>query len=449
LIVDEAHHASAQSYRTVIGHFLKNETLLLVGVTATPNRADGQGLGEIFQEIVADRDILFGIRNGWLAELRGIRIRTGVHLNHVHTKAIDFDQGELGMAVNTAARNDMIARTWLEHAQERQTVVFAVDVQHARDVAAAFKRYGVAAEAIWGDDPERGEKLNAHRQGAFKVLVNCQLLTEGYDDWKVSCIGIGRPTQSEGLYVQMTGRGTRIPNNISNILEARIAGQKILKDDCILLDFVDVTSKHSLVTLASLFGMKPDADLRGRAITEVAAGIEQAKKINHLLDLTRVDDITKLQSYAEQVDLFKGAPLAEIIQFTEYPWHRTGENAYVVALMNNESVVVIRDILDRWHIRGSVNRHKIQDVHPTFDDAIREADFKVGQLGGKAIKSIKSRIKEREAKWHQAEPTRAQLMLCRRMRIQVPPGATKGEVAMKLTQEIQRRKEARAAEKVT
>lgn len=128
LVIDEAHHATAQSYRTVINHFTQNPKLLLLGVTATPNRADGKGLGEIFQEIVEDRDILFGITKGWLAELRGIRVKTGVDLSKVHNKVGDFDLAELGNTVNTYARNDLIARSWFEHAHMRKTVIFSVDV---------------------------------------------------------------------------------------------------------------------------------------------------------------------------------------------------------------------------------------------------------------------------------------------------------------------------------
>ena len=440
LVIDEVHHATATSYRTVIDHFTQNPKLLLLGVTATPNRADGEGLGSIFQEIVDDRDILFGITHGWLVEMRGIRIKTGVSLNNVHSVAGDFNQGELGNTVNTPARNDLIVRSWLEHAKDRQTVMFAVDVQHCQDLAAAFSRYGVAAQAIWGNDPHRDAKLKAHRECKIQVLINCQLLTEGYDDWRVSCIGDAAPTQSEGRYVQKIGRGTRIPDGIGNLLEARKRGIFIAKDECIILDFVDSTSKHSLVTLPTLFGMKQDTDLRGKAISKIVAEIEKVKRRNPLLDLTRVDDVNKLQSYAEQVDLFKVSFPPEIIQLSEYQWHRTGVNAYVLALLNNESVTVIGDMLDKWHIVGDVNGYKVRDERLTFEEAIKEADYKVGMLGGRGLRSLVSR----EAAWKRLPPTPAQLVVCRRMGIVVPQGATKGEVSDKLTQTILQRKQKRA-----
>lgn len=438
IVVDEAHHATAQSYRTIFKHFrvFEDKERLLLGVTATPNRADGTGLGEIFQEIVDDKDILFGINAGWLADVRGVRIKTGTSLNAVHNVAGDFNQGELGSTVNTPARNALVVKAWKEHGAARQTVMFTVDVQHAKDLATAFRTHGIAAEAVWGGDPDRAEKMKYHQSGATKVICNCQILTEGYDDWRVSCIGMAKPTQSEGLFTQCIGRGTRIPSNIENLLIARKLGQRIDKEDCIVLDYVDVTSKHSLVTLPTLFGLGPNADLKGKAISKVVADIEKAKLRNPLLDLTRIEDADKISVYAEQVDLFKGSFAPEIIDISGYQWHKTRPNAYVLALINGESVCVMSDILGKWHIIGDCNENHIVDYRMTFEEAIKEADWKVGLLGGRGIKSIVSRT----AKWHKAPPTPAQLGFCRRQHINVPPGATKGEVSAFMTKWIQNRK---------
>jgi ATP-dependent helicase IRC3 len=434
LIVDEAQHAVSQSYRTVIDYFLQNPKLLLVGFTATPNRADGKGLGEVFHEIVDDRDILFGINNGWLADLRGIRIKTGVSLNGVHNKVGDFDQSELGSTVNTFARNDLVVRSWLEHAKDRQTVMFAVDVQHTKDLAAAFRRYGVAAEGIWGSDPDRAEKLKRHEACDLRVLINCEILVEGYDSWRVSCIGMARPTQSEGLFTQCVGRGTRIPDGIGNLLDARKNGVFIAKEDCILLDFVDNTSKHSLITMPTLFGLGTVTDLHGKAISAVMAEIAKTKLKNPFLDLSKVEDIRKLQSYAEQVDLFRVTYPAEILEISDFQWHKTAAGMYFLSLPRGKGVTVATDILGRWHILGDIGDARIRDQRPTFEEAIREADYKVFMLGGKNIKLIVGRM----AKWHSDGPTKAQLITCKRYNIEVPPGATKGEISLKLNELFQK-----------
>jgi superfamily II DNA or RNA helicase len=429
LVIDECHHATSQSYRTIVDHFTQNKSLLVLGVTATPNRADGTGLGQVFQELVDTKDILYGINHGWLSDLRGIRIKTGVSLNEVHNVAGDFAQGELGATVNTPARNRLIAESWKEHAAGRQTVIFSVNIQHAIDIATVFKEQGIDSEAVWGDDPDRALKLTRHREGKITVLVNCQLLTEGYDDWKVSCIGVARPTQSEGLYTQMIGRGTRIPDGIGNLRNARHAGLKIEKDDCLILDWVDATSKHSLVTMPTLFGMTSNMDLHGKAISAVVAEIAQVKQKNPLLDLTKIDDIDKLQSYAEQVDFFKVSFPDGIQTISENQWHRTADNMYILSLPHREGLVVAKDILDTWHIVGDVNECNVNDTRPSFAEAIQEADFKVERLGGKAL----SELVKRERAWHREEPTPKQLSTCKRFNIVVPPGATKGQVSMTLS----------------
>jgi superfamily II DNA or RNA helicase len=439
LVVDEAHHATAPSYRTIINHFRQNPKLLHVGLTATPNRADGKGLGEIYDEIVADRDIVFGIREGWLCDMRGIRIKTRTDISQVRSQAGDFQVGELSRTLNIPARNRLIVESWKEHAEGRSTVLFTVDIQHAKDLAAEFERQGVKAAAVWGDDPERGAKIALLRAGRIKVIANCQLLTEGFDEWTVSCIGVARSTQSEGLYTQMVGRGTRIPDGIGNLIEARQAGVEITKEDCILLDFVDATSKHSLVTLPTLFGLNKDLDLKGKSILKVVEEVEELKQKKPYVDVTNVTDIDKLQAYAEQVDLFKVTFAPEVIQLSEFQWHRTGTNAYVLLLKDGDHVTVLSDMLDKWHVVGTVNGAELRETHGTFEDALKEADYKVQLLGGKST----TRLAQRTLKKDDGEPSPAQRLAARSFGITIPPGATFGQVRLKLNETIARIKQRR------
>jgi superfamily II DNA or RNA helicase len=446
IVIDEVHRAIGKSYQTVLEHFrvFEDPRRLLLGVTATVHRTDGRGLGEIFQTIVDDISILDAIRAGWLVDLKCLRINSTTNLDRIHTKGGDFDQEELVGAVDTPARNDLAVRAWLEHGQDRQTIVFAVNVQHAKNLAEAFKRYGVAAEAIWGGDPDRKEKLDMHRKGLIRVLISVALLLEGYDDWRVSCIEFARPTQSELLYTQALGRGSRIQNDIGNLVEAKQLGKTILKEDCIVLDVVDVTSKHSLVRLPTLFGMNQEMDLRGKSLSTVMREIDEVKEKYPYVDIAKVTDINSLKTYAEKVDLFKVNFAPEVIQLSEYQWHKTGEDSYVLMLTGGESVCLVSDMLDNWHVRGWVNGVRVEDVRNTFDECIREADARVKVLGGKSLETL---IK-REEKWHRDEPSLLQLNLCRRLRISVPPGATKGEVHQRLTAEFARRKQERNRERM-
>ena len=179
IVSDEAHHVSSPQWTRVLAHFGLNKpggSILSFGLTATPNRSDGKGLRDLFDEIVFDMGIDAGIRQGYLVDLRCWKISTKTSLDEVHTTAGDFKQDELADAVNTPERNGMVVKAWAKHAWDKKSIVFTVDIQHALDLAAAFKAFSVAAEAVWGDDPDRADKLRRHREGELTVLVNCQVL---------------------------------------------------------------------------------------------------------------------------------------------------------------------------------------------------------------------------------------------------------------------------------
>ncbi len=237
----------------------------------------------------------------------------------------------------------------------------------------------------------------------------------------------------------MVGRGSRIPDGISNLVEARAAGVPIAKDDCILIDMVHASSKHSLVTLPSLFGLNVETDLHGKSIVTVVDLVEKLKAAKPYLDLTLVKDVNDFKSYAEQVDLFKMRLSPEIIQISGYQWHKTGNNAYVLLLMAGESMTVLSDILERWHIVGDVNGNHVRETRPTFDEAIRAADYKVQSLRGRSLELMVKRV----SKWGDGEPSPAQRIVCKRLGIQIPAGATKGEVHTKMGVVINARREAR------
>ena len=211
IVCDEAHHAIANTYRRVFEHFglhADGNQILLLGVTATPVRSDGRGLKGVFQEIVYNMPLLDAIKQGWLCDLKAFRIKSNVDLDSVRSAPDgDFLENELGSAVNTPRRNSYIVRNWVELGKPRQTVVFCVTIQHAKDLAEAFRSEGVRAECVWGTDPDRSPKLWKHKKGEITVLTNCGVLTEGYDDWQISCIVLARPTKSELLFTQMIGRG--------------------------------------------------------------------------------------------------------------------------------------------------------------------------------------------------------------------------------------------------
>jgi len=233
VIVDEAHHTAAQSYRSILERFTSAKVL---GVTATPDRADGKALGKIFESVAFTYEMRRAIAEKHLAPLRAKRILVeDMDLSAVKTHHGDFDQGELSKVLNDEHNLLGVVRPLLEQAGDRKTLVFGVDVAHARSLAEVINAHktGKAIALDGTSSPEeRAAVLSLFRQGVFQFLCNCALFTEGFDEPDIACVALVRPTQSRTLHTQMIGRGTR-----------KAPG----KDDCLVLDFVGNSGKHRLI----------------------------------------------------------------------------------------------------------------------------------------------------------------------------------------------------------
>jgi hypothetical protein len=223
----------------------------------------------------------------------------------------------------------------------------------------------------------------------------------------------------------MIGRGTRIPEGISNLVEAKQRGLKIEKDSCILIDMVDVASRHSLVSLPSLFGLGGKFNLKKTAITTVMKQVDEIQKDKPFVNPADFESLDQLKAHAERANLFTvGAP-PEIIQLSKYQWRRYELDSYVLSLANKEHVSVFKDMLDLWHVIGTVNTKEVKQQHPSFEAAIRNADRTVKSLGGRGLEQLVSR----DAKWHNFPPTDKQLMMCRALRIPVDSTMTRGQLS--------------------
>jgi len=425
IVSDEVHHAIAPQWKNVLAHFeLLNacETdILSLGLTATPNRSDGQGLRLLFDEIVFDMGIKDGIESGYLVDLNGMRISGKANLNNVHTRAGDFAEEELANAVNTPERNGIIVKEWMKHAYGKKTIVFTVDVQHALDLAEAFKAHVVEAEAVWGEDPLRHQKLADHKAGKIMVLCNCAILTEGYDDPTVEVIIDAAPTKSTLRYTQKIGRGTRIPSDISNLHEARAAGIPISKESCLIMDVVDNCSKHSLVTMPSLLGLPANLDLKGKSVMKAK---EQCDRIAAEFPTANIQDIKsldQLKSIAENIQLFTVNYPPEISKLSELAWRKSSEG-YALAV-NRDLVTITQDLRGDWMVRGRIGEKIAEISAQNLPGAMNAADRFVLDSGG-----VKGYL-VRDARWKQDSPTPAQIGLCHRLKVNIPPGATKGMVS--------------------
>jgi superfamily II DNA or RNA helicase len=209
IITDECHHAAAASYKRIYAAF---PDALQLGVTATMARGDGVGLGKVWDDVVYKRSILNLISKGHLVDVRTKQIDLkGLDLGAVKTSMKDWQAGDLGQALMEAEADTAIARAYREHAGDRQGLVFTPTVETAHAAMDALASSGIPAAVVDGTTPleERRVIYESCRRGKVQVLVNCMVLTEGFDMPQLEVAVIARPTQSAPLYTQMVGRVLR------------------------------------------------------------------------------------------------------------------------------------------------------------------------------------------------------------------------------------------------
>jgi len=266
LVIDEAHHAVAASYRRIIDRVRNaNPDARIFGITATPNRGDRKGLREVFDNVADQVRLGELIASGHLVPPRTFVIDVGVQdeLRKVRKTIADYDMTQVAEIMDHTPVTDEVIRHWKEKAGERPTVVFCSTVAHAENVAAAFNAAGVPAAVIHGDlaIEERRNILAAYASGEIRVVVNVTVLTEGWDHPPTSCVVLLRPSSYKSTMIQMVGRGLRIvdPEEYPGVI----------KTDCIVLDFGTSSLQHgTLEQDVELDGKTGD----GEAPTKVCTG---------------------------------------------------------------------------------------------------------------------------------------------------------------------------------
>lgn len=444
LVVDECHHVTNDSYKRVIDHFLpshvENPPCTLVGFTATPNRADNEPLGSVFDEIVYQYSIQDGIKNGWLVDIKGIKVKTTTDISKVGTKDGELKQKELEEAVNTPERNRLIVDAWVDNCYPRKTVVFCVDVQHAKDLARAFQTKGVPAEAVWGTDPDRKSKMEQYESGRIMVMMNVKVLIEGFDLWSISCAVLAAPSKSQGKLVQEVGRTTRLQFGMWNLNEARANGtlKPTDKVDALVMDVSDTAGKHSLATFPSLFGLGPRLDLKGTSVMAAVKAIEAAQLANPNADFSNLEDVTKLKSFIEHINLFTVNFCQEIVEVSELQWHRLTDNRYRLLMPGKEMITISGDLLGEYSVKGTVLGERVEMEHfSSLADAITFAESNITSKNKSMLTLLR-----RESKWHKEPVSEGQLKLLKQFK--VPPtviaGMSKGDAAKWITTKLGNRK---------
>lgn len=406
VVVDEAHHAVAETYRRVLAGVgaLAPGGPPVLGLTATVERGDRVRLDAVFERVVYHWPLLSAIRAGYLVDLVMRRTWLNVDLDAVRSSGDDWHEGELGEALLQAGVAEATAGAFLTHAGARQALVFCATVEQAQLTAQALQAAGVAAAWLAGTTPleERRELLRRLRAGTVQVVTNCAVLLEGFDEPSLQAVLIARPTRSKPLYLQMIGRGTRtFPG----------------KQDCLVVDVVGATRRHSLMQAPVLFGLDPRLSDGHRVTQALAAQDQRAARVRGVI--AAGEEISELARAA-------------------FHWVQAGEGLFALGVGRDHGTLLLVQGPSGWELwqtrretgpqritLGSGGGVDLELAQGIAEDLARRLD--VAALAGRA------------APWRSRPASEASLRALERWGLPaVPEGLTQGEAADRLTAAVAR-----------
>ena len=421
IVVDECHHSTARTYVDVLRHFGAFDGVPTAGFSATLGRGSDDGhLGDIWQEVVIKRDVVWGIRQGHLVDVRGRRVQVqGLDLSRVKQVGGDLSVDGVAHALDDAQAPEQVAKAYAEHAGDRQGVAFWPDVATAAQGAAAMTALGIPAAVVTGATPvsERADIFAQLRRGDLQVVSNCMVLTEGWDEPQVSCAAVVRPTQSAPLYVQMAGRvlrpyrGPAVPGFAP-------------KRDALILDFVGAASRHKLATIADL-----------SITTKIKSdGLDDDETLLGAIDEAEADERAGSAGGTER-PLLPDGPLvsSEIDLFADSSsvWLQTRLGTWFVSA-GAHVVFVWPEPGGLWTLGQAPSKGGPGRAHPlasgmTLDLAMHHGEARAAAL---AAESGAASLSSRAAAWRQrGAPSDRQRDYARALGIAIPDGASKADVA--------------------
>ena len=307
LVIDEAHHAVSESYQRILAQYQDAKVL---GLTATPDR---KGLGNVFEGIAYEYGLRSAVQDGYLSPIVARTIPIDIDLTKVKTRVGDFEVTGLVEALEPYLPE--IAKSMAEYAMDRKIVVFLPLVRMAQEFAEMLRGYGFDAREVDGASSDRKEKLEwFSHAGKGAVMCNAMLLTEGYDCPDVDCIVVLRPTKVRSLYTQMIGRGTRLAPD---------------KTDCLILDFLWLSTRHDLCRPASLItGNDEDAEKVSEMAVEeelelfdALTDVEEQRR-NALADAIRANAKRKAR-LVDPLTFFVDVNEQALLDYVpEFPWEK-------------------------------------------------------------------------------------------------------------------------------
>jgi superfamily II DNA or RNA helicase len=273
VIADEADKSAADSWDRTLGHF--DETARVLGVTATPNRADRRNIMDYFEAKAFDIDLFDLIRQGYLSRITVQTVPLQIDIREVGQNKGDYDAGQL--AAKLAPHFVEICRVIKEYAANRRVLIFWPLIATSKAFCEVAKDEHLSARHIDGASPDRDDILRVYRKGDFSILSNAQLIGRGVDLPMIDCVINCRCTRHPTTYRQLIGRGTRVycPRGCSKTCE-----HDERKRDLLVLDFLWQFERYGVVRPGDLIAKSPE---QAQALNEAIADLSEPMDLE-LLD---------------------------------------------------------------------------------------------------------------------------------------------------------------------
>jgi len=342
ILVHNCHHSAAKTFQKVIEYFKPYQR---IGFTATPNRCDGLKLDHLFTKIIFEKDLKWGIDNGFLSRIQCYKANIGYDLSNIRKRMGDLVTKELEKEMGMCGANDAIIE--LYHKYPKPAVIFCVNVDHAEELSSRIDN----SLAITGKTKKRLDKLEKFKQGSIDCLTTVQVLTEGVNLPNIKTVIMARPTLSSTVYIQAVGRGTRLYEN---------------KEFLTLIDCVGNSGKFNLCGNHTLLGLDiediPDnqeIDLIGDLLDDLPGLIEQ-KSDNPktwIKNIEKIDLFSKKNNY----NLFD-------VNYFKHP-----DGSMIVSLANNEwiGISTINQLGKSTIISSGKKKYALNDTQENFNEIFK------------------------------------------------------------------------------
>jgi superfamily II DNA or RNA helicase len=390
VFMDECHQAVSQ-LKNILDKLDISKTKV-VGLTATPFN---EKMKEVFPQINYSKDILWMIENKYLCEPKAYTIETTTDITGVKTVAGEFHQRELEDAINNSERNDLIVKGYLDYAKDRNhTLVFCSGIDHSRDLCEEFNRQGIPCKAVDStlSAEDRADILNDFKNGKIKVITNVAVLTTGYDFAPLDCIIFASPTKSKIKYVQCLGRALRLHDT---------------KENALVLDFKDVTGRHNLMDLGSIFDVEmKNGETLSEAQEREQNEVEEEKLRKEQERIKREEEKRKIEEMiAKERELFNLNLEDTFDKNAYFDWFKINYKMFAVSESGDIHYVILKDgnnfnTYKVCTIKGEQSANEL-DIFDNVLDAIR-------YIEEENITDARS-YAYRNVKWKKEQPTVNQL----------------------------------------